>query len=371
MESTKQQLNYSIHTIELTRHIPLHAASQWKRQLYELTVHRHAHAYENVGNETIFTPFVYQGVTITLGTTQTRGYLKLNINLNSLLYGRPQRTALLFPLDEHIAALDYNLRAILQHAQLGPAPAFTFSRVDFSVDTHVQHPLAYIQLAHKTGVPRGYQQTYPRFDNTRRPKQIRYRYSYDLTRNDGLWAVTLYSKAHQLEEDRHASDSDRAHTIGQLRFEVKYQARQLKNTFHFKQNEPLTYHPLLLKTFLHGAADILRTTLCDLFPAGTYCHLSEAMQRIRGQVRSQCNADRLCDWIYWASYSQNAHLAKREVFQPLSRSQRHTLLCLQQQSDVNPVTLGRRQPCSSLPGIRVIFGAQEFTQNITERKQQI
>lgn len=357
MGSTKQRLNYSIHTIELTRHIPLQATGQWKQKLYNLTAQRNAQAYKNDKNETIFTPFAYQGVTITLGTVQNHGYLKLNINLNSLLYGCPQRTALLFPLDDHIVALDYNLRAILQDAQLGPIEAFTFSRVDFSVNTHVQHPLTYIQLAHKTGVPRGYQQTYPRFDNTQRSKQIRYRYSYDLTRNDGLWAVTLYSKAHQMEEDRHASDSDRAHAIGQLRFEVKYQARQLKNAFHIKQNDPLTYHPLLLKTFLHGAADILRTTLCDLFPAGTYYHLSEAMQRIREQVSSRCNADRLCDWIYWASYSQTAHLAKREVFQPLSRSQRHTLLCLQQQSGVNPVTLGRRQPCYSLPSIREIFGA--------------
>lgn len=353
----KTKLNYSIHTMELIHYLSLQAVGQWKQKLYNLTAQRHARAYENDINEMIFTPFAYQGVTITLGTTQTRGYLKLNINLNSLLYGCPQRTALFYPTDAHIAVLDCNLRCILQDAQLGSPEAFTFSRVDFSVDTHVQHPLTYIQLAHKTGIPRGYQQTYPRFGNTRRSKQIRYRYSFDLRRNDGHAAITLYSKAHQLESDRYASDWDREQAVGRLRFEVKCQAQQLRKLFTAERDGHLAYCPQLLQTFLRSAATILRTALCNLFPVGTYYHLPEAMQSIREQVSSRCNADRLCSWIVQASNLQSACLARAEVFRPLSDSQRDTLLCLQQQSGVNPVTLGRRQPCSSLPGIREIFGA--------------
>ena len=365
----KTNLNHSIHTVELIRYLSLQAAGQWKQKLYDLTALYHARAYENDISETIFTPFSYQGVAITLGTVQNHGYLKLGINLNSLLYGCPQRTALFYPTDAHIAALDCSLRCILQDAQLGPPEAFAFSRVDFSVDTHVRHPLAYIQLAYKTGIPRGYQPTYSRFDNTRRTKQIRYRYSFDLRRNDGNGAVTLYSKAHQLESDRYASDRDREQAVGRLRFEVKCQARQLRKLFPAERGGRLAYRPQLLQTFLRGAATILRTALCDLFPAGAYYHLPEAMQSIREQVASRCNADRLCTWIVRASDLQSAWLARAEVFRPLSDSQRNTLLRLQQQSGVNPVTLGRRQPCSSLPGIREIFGAQEFTQNITERKQ--
>lgn len=156
----KTNLNHSIHTVELIRYLSLQAAGQWKQKLYDLTALYHARAYENDISETIFTPFSYQGVTITLGTVQNHGYLKLGINLNSLLYGCPQRTALFYPTDAHIAALDCSLRCILQDAQLGPPEAFAFSRVDFSVDTRVRHPLAYIQLAYKTGIPRGYQPTY-------------------------------------------------------------------------------------------------------------------------------------------------------------------------------------------------------------------
>lgn len=357
MNHAKQTLNYSIHTIELKRCIPLHALGEWKQKLYTLAAQRNVRAFRNEDNEHIFYPYIQQGVTIVLGAAQTCGYIKLDISLNSLLYLSPQRVALFYPINEHIAALDFNLRHILQDASLGSPESFEFSRVDFSVNIRVQHPLTYIQLASKTGVPRGYTQTYRRFDNPNRKKKINYRYSYDLTRNDGYGSVTLYSKAHQLEDDRYASDADRMQAIGLLRFEVKYEAHQLKKVFMMGQDASLSYHPQLLKTLLDGAETILKTTICDLFPEGDYYHLDEAQRIICEQVPSPRNAERLCTWISQASLRQSAYLAKQRVFKPLSGSQRDTLIRLQQQSGVNPVTLGRRQAPVCLPGLRQVFGS--------------
>lgn len=357
MNHAKQTLNYSIHTIELKRCIPLHALGEWKQRLYTLAAQRNARAFQNADNEHIFYPYIQQGVTIVLGAAQTCGYIKLDISLNSLLYLSPQRVALFYPIDEHIAALDYNLRDILEETLLGSPEKFEFSRVDFSVNTKVQHPLDYILLAYKTGIPRGYMYTYPRFDNTNRKKKINYRYSYDLTRNDGYGCVTLYSKAHQLEDDRYASEMDCAQAAGLLPFEVKYDTQQLEKGFGYESNTPLSYSPQLLKTFLNGAETILKTTICDLFPDGDYYHLDEAQRIICEQVPSPRNAERLCTWISQASALQSANLAKQKVCQPLSCSQRDTLIRLQQQSGVNPVTLGRRKSVSHVPGMRTIFGA--------------
>lgn len=357
MNHAKQTLNYSIHTIELRRCIPLQALGEWKSKLHTLAAQQKERTYSNNGNKQIFYPYIHQGVIISLCTAQTCGYIKLTINLNSLLYRSTQRVALFYPIDEHIAVLDFNLRHILQAASLGPPEAFTFSRVDFSVNTRVQHPLTYIQLASKTGVPRGYTQTYRRFDNPNRKKKINYRYSYDLTRNDGDGSVTLYSKAHQLNDEQYASEMDREQAIGLLRFEVKCQTRQLKKILGTEQTTILSYHPQLLKTFLDNAPAILKTTICDLFPAGDYYHLPEAQRIIREQVPSPRNAERLCAWVSLASELQSASLAKQQIFQPLSCSQKETLIRLQQQSGVNPVTLGRRQPHFSLPGMQAVFGA--------------
>lgn len=357
MNHAKQTLNYSIHTIELRRCIPLQALGEWNSKLHTLAAQQKERTYSNNGNKQIFHPYIHQGVIISLCTAQTCGYIKLTINLNSLLYRSTQRVALFYPIDEHITVLDFNLRHILQDASLGPPEAFTFSRVDFSVNTRVQYPLTYIQLASKTGVPRGYTQTYRRFDNPNRQKKINYRYSFDLSQNDGHSTVTLYSKAHQLQDDHYASEMDRAQATGLLRFEVKHDAHQLKKDLGYESNMTLAYSPKRLAAFLYGAPKVLKATIRDLFPAGDYYHLDEAQRIIREQVPSTRNAERLCAWISQASALHSAYLAKQKIFEPLSCSQRNVLLRLQQQSGVNPVTLGRRQPHLSLPGMRSVLCA--------------
>ncbi len=124
--------------------------------------------------------------------------------------------------------------------------------------------------------------------------------------------MTLYSKAHQLNDEQYASEMDREQAIGLLRFEVKCQTSQLKKILGTKQTAILSYHPQLLKTFLDNAPAILKTTICDLFPAGDYYHLPEAQRIIREQVPSPRNAERLCAWVSLASERQSAYLAKTE-----------------------------------------------------------
>ena len=71
MNHAKQTLNYSIHTIELRRCIPLQALGEWKSKLHTLAAQQKERTYPNSGNKQIFYPYIHQGVIISLCTAQT------------------------------------------------------------------------------------------------------------------------------------------------------------------------------------------------------------------------------------------------------------------------------------------------------------
>ena len=195
---------HTIHTLELQRKIPLGEVSRWRGRLYELSERYGTGVYSKSKDEQEFYMYAQKGVTINLRAAVNCGIIKLTINLNSVLYAEPQRVVLFCPDKNYLGIFDCNLRDILRDAGLGGAEEFEFSRVDFSANAKVDDPLAYIALARKSGVPNGYQETYPRFDNKKRNKPIKYAYSFDLTHNREDYAVTLYSKADQLKDDRNA-----------------------------------------------------------------------------------------------------------------------------------------------------------------------
>ena len=169
----------TIHTLELQRKIPLGEVSRWRGRLYELSDRYGTGVYSKSKDEQEFYMYAQKGVTINLRAAVNCGFIKLTINLNSVLYAEPQRVVLFCPDKNYLGIFDRNLRGILRDAGLGGAEKFEFSRVDFSANAKVDDPLAYIALARKSGVPNGYQETYPRFDNKKRNKPIKYAYSFE------------------------------------------------------------------------------------------------------------------------------------------------------------------------------------------------
>lgn len=145
---------HSIHTITLQRKIPLEEVSSYRSLLYGLSDRYGTGSYRKSENEYYFYIYALQGVIINLqGQARNCGFIKLTINLNSLLYMEIQRVALFSPCRDYMRTLDRNLRDILRDAQLGAPDTFTFARVDFSANAQTPDPLAYIALAHRGGVP--------------------------------------------------------------------------------------------------------------------------------------------------------------------------------------------------------------------------
>ena len=177
------RVHHSIHTIALRRKIRLEEVSLWRNVFYDLSERYNTGVYRKSDDEREFYMYAPQGVIINLRAAVNCGFIKLTINLNSVLYAEPQRVVLFCPDKNYLGIFDRNLREILRDAGLGEAEKFEFSRVDFSANAKVDDPLAYIALARKSGVPNGYQETYPRFDNKKRNKPIKYAYSFDLTHN--------------------------------------------------------------------------------------------------------------------------------------------------------------------------------------------
>ena len=259
----------TIHTLELQRKIPLGEVSRWRGRLYELSERYGTGVYSKSKDEQEFYMYAQKGVTINLRAAVNCGFIKLTINLNSVLYAEPQRVVLFCPDKYYLGIFDRNLREILRDAGLGGAEEFEFSRVDFSANAKVDDPLAYIALARKSGVPNGYQETYPRFDNKKRNKPIKYAYSFDLTHNREDYAVTLYSKADQLKDIQDAQ--------GLLRFEAKYGAPMLKTYIGMHD---LHYSKEKLYDLLSASPSVLRRAMCSCFPEGTYYSLPAARKRL-------------------------------------------------------------------------------------------
>lgn len=298
---------HSIHTMTLQRKILLEEVSSYRSLLYGLSDRYGTGSYRKSENEYYFYMYASQGVMISLRAARNCGFIKLTINLNSLLYMEIQRVALFSPCRDYMRTLDCNLRDILRDAQLGAPETFMFARVDFSVNAQTPDPLAYIALAHRGGVPNGFKQTYPRFDNKKRIKPIYYAYSYDLKHSTEDYAVSLYSKADQLRDDYNAQFADYQDAQGMLRFEAKYGAAMLQKHFGITN---LSYSPELLHRFLQESPCILCKAMQDCFPAGTYYSLA-AVQEQLAQAGKSVQRERLGTWI--AQTSRMAAPARHAV----------------------------------------------------------
>lgn len=342
---------HTIHTLELQRKIPLGEVSRWRGRLYELSERYGTGVYSKSKDEQEFYMYAQKGVTINLRAAVNCGFIKLTINLNSVLYAEPQRVVLFCPDKNYLGIFDRNLRGILRDAGLGGAEEFEFSRVDFSANAKVDDPLAYIALARKSGVPNGYQETYPRFDNKKQNKPIKYAYSFDLTHNREDYAVTLYSKADQLKDDRNAELRDIQDAQGLLRFEAKYGAPMLKTYIGMHD---LHYSKEKLYDLLSASPSVLRRAMCSCFPEGTYYSLPAARKQLDRAAQSK-QRERLLKWIEETSRMNSACKARRKLCEGLSFSQRAALMQFQRESGINPVTIGRDWKRQSLPSLQEVF----------------
>lgn len=325
----------TIHTLELQRKIPLGEVSRWRGRLYELSERYGTGVYSKSKDEQEFYMYAQKGVTINLRAAVNCGFIKLTINLNSVLYAEPQRVVLFCPDKYYLGIFDRNLREILRDAGLGEAEEFEFSRVDFSANAKVDDPLAYIALARKSGVPNG----------------IKYVYSFDLTHNREDYAVTLYSKADQLKDDRNAELRDIQDAQGLLRFEAKYGAPMLKTYIGMHD---LHYSKEKLYDLLSASPSVLRRAMCSCFPEGTYYSLPAARKQLDRAEKSK-QRERLLKWIEETSRMNSACKARRKLCEGLSFSQRAALMQFQRESAINPVTIGRDWKRQSRPSLQEVF----------------
>ena len=108
----------TIHTLELQRKIPLGEVSRWRGRLYELSERYGTGVYSKSKDEQEFYMYAQKGVTINLRAAVNCGFIKLTINLNSVLYAEPQRVVLFCPDKYYLGIFDRNLREILRDAGL-------------------------------------------------------------------------------------------------------------------------------------------------------------------------------------------------------------------------------------------------------------
>ena len=101
---------HSIHTMTLQRKILLEKVSSYRSLLYGLSDRYGTGSYRKSENEYYFYMYTPQGVIISLRAARNCGFIKLTINLNSLLYMEIQRVALFSPCRDYMRTLDCNLR---------------------------------------------------------------------------------------------------------------------------------------------------------------------------------------------------------------------------------------------------------------------
>ena len=338
----------TIHTLELQRKIPLGEVSRWRGRLYELSERYGTGVYSKSKDEQEFYMYAQKGVTINLRAAVNCGFIKLTINLNSVLYAEPQ--GLYCSARTNLGIFDRNLRRFCVTQDWVERKNLNF-RAWTSANAKVDDPLAYIALARKSGVPNGYQETYPRFDNKSGIKPIKYAYSFDLMHNRENYAVTLYSKADQLKDDRNAELRDIQDAQGLLRFEAKYGAPMLKTYIGMHD---LHYSKEKLYDLLLASPSVLRRAMCSCFPEGTYYSLPAARKQLNRAVQSK-QRERLLKWIEETSRMNSACKARRKLCEGLSFSQRAALMQFQRASAINPVTIGRDWKRQSLPSLQEVF----------------
>lgn len=97
---------HSIHTMTLQRKILLEKVSSYRSLLYGLSDRYGTGSYRKSENEYYFYMYTPQGVIISLRAARNCGFIKLTINLNSLLYMEIQRVALFSPCRDYMRTLD-------------------------------------------------------------------------------------------------------------------------------------------------------------------------------------------------------------------------------------------------------------------------
>ena len=172
-----------------------------------------------------------------------------------------------------------------------------------------------------------------------------------MTHNRENYAVTLYSKAEQLKDDRNAELRDIQDAQGLLRFEAKYGAPMLKTYIGMHD---LHYSKEKLYDLLSASPSVLRRAMCSCFPEGTYYSLPAA-RKLLGRADKSVQRERLLQWIEDTARSNSASKARRKFYESLSASQYAALMRYQQESGINPVTIGRNWKRQSLPSLQEVF----------------
>lgn len=271
--------NTGIHTFELRCNLSLEQFSAIKDSLYNLCenyskpfypVNDYYHSYKC----DVFSDY---GLGILLCTN----LLKLTVN-PSRLTDHNDIIGLFDAKDDfsHITEIFQILTSYLD--DFLPPELFqclVISRIDYTVDAFLpsdEHVLLMIKLAKKHGLPRGFQDTYPA--KIRNLKNFNNSYSYNISRKDGAYRVTLYAKHKQLADSRKNIPDDLLdNTVGLLRAEISCSC-----STNLLDTDAVSYqlsHDALLNVY----HDIFP----KVFPYGTYLISPKAKSLIEEQYRNK------------------------------------------------------------------------------------
>lgn len=229
-------------------------------------------------------------------------------------------------------------------------PFLSISRVDYTIDAFLPsdaHVLLMIKLAKKTGMSRGFQETYPA--RIRNAEGFNDNYSYNISRTGKEYCINLYAKHKQLSADRKNIPADLLEqTEGMLRAEI--------SCFLTKSAIPIWQEELLNELF--GPKTLLSTykeIMPKIFPHGTHIKSTAAKEMIKNQYKNQRTLKKhLLNFLdiiityhsFHGAYSRlhNKNILKKELLDALYSI------------DVNPVTIAVNEKIHSLPSIYTVLG---------------
>lgn len=224
------------------------------------------------------------------------------------------------------------------------------SRIDYTIDAYLpsdEHVLLMIKLAKKNGLPKGFRETYsakirnaPSFNNA---------YSYNVSRKDKTYSVTLYAKHKQLSSSRKNIPANVLEkTEGLLRAEI--------TCLYHKNILPLWQKEAFSENFdIDNILATYENVLPKLFPYGTYLKSTVAREILEKQYMNKRTWKKhLLNFLniiikynsFHGAYLKfnNKNILKKDLLNAFYSI------------GINPVTIAINDKISFLPSIYTILG---------------
>lgn len=346
--------NSGIHTFELQCDSTYEQSQDIKDALFSMGMEMQRRCFYRNGNLKCCA-FSDNGLTVFI----SRCLLRLAVNPSRLI--SPSDILGLYSLEKCGASPSEILARLLPPLRLflpeNVLPALYISRADYTIDASLPsdaHVLMMIKLAKKNGLPKGFRETYPA--SVRNAPDFNDSYSYNVSRKDGAYRVSLYSKHRQLSDCRKGIPKNILNqSEGLLRTEIS--CAYPKNTLPLWQEETFSnlFDP-------ENLLSIFEDIMPKLFPYGTHFKSSAAKDIIEREYKNRRALKKhLLNFLdivikYHSLHGaygrfQNKNLLKKDLLRAFYSI------------DVNPVTIAVNDMISCLPNIHAILGLKKSYEN--------